>query len=80
VFGRYDNAKPSKDINPALKLTAYELGVQWKPVKVVTAALAYKYAEAEGGTINTYGGTIGSTVPGAKGTYSEIGLWFSFDF
>ena len=33
-----------------------------------------------GGTVSTGNGTIGSTVPGAKGTYNEIGFWFSFDF
>jgi len=80
LFGRYDNAKPSKTLNPALKLTYYNLGVQWKPVKPVVAALAYKYGEGEGGTISTGNGTIGSTKTGFKGKYNEIGLWFSYDF
>ncbi len=80
LFGRYDSADPSKDLNPALNVTSYNLGVQWKPVKPLTAALAYKYAEAKGGKISTGNGTIGSNVPGAKGTYNEIGLWFGFDF
>jgi hypothetical protein len=88
AFGQYWDTNPSKDLNPDLKGNYYNLGVQWKPVKAVTAALAYKYAEVksgiikagQGGTISYGNGTIGSTVPGAKGTYNEIGLWFSFDF
>jgi hypothetical protein len=80
LFGRYDSANPSKTLTPALKLTYYNLGVQWKPVKAVTGALAYKYADVKGGTLSTGNGTIGSTKAGFKGTYNEIGLWFSYDF
>ena len=80
LFGRYDNAKPSKTLNSALKLTYYNIGVQWKPAKPVLASLAYKYADAEGGTVSTGNGTIGSTKAGFKGKYNEIGLWFSYDF
>jgi hypothetical protein len=80
LFGRYDGANPSKTLTPALKLTYYNLGVQWKPVKAVTGALAYKYADVKGGTLSTGNGTIGSTKAGFKGTYNEIGLWFSYDF
>jgi hypothetical protein len=80
LFGRYDSAKPSKTLNPALKLTYYNLGVQWKVAKPVLAALAYKYADSEGGVISTGNGSIGSTKAGYKGKYNEVGLWFSFDF
>ena len=88
LFGQYWDTNPSKDLNPDLKGNYYNLGVQWKAAKAVTAALAYKYAEVkggivkagQGGTISYGNGTIGSTVPGAKGTYNEIGFWFSFDF
>jgi hypothetical protein len=80
LFGRYDNANPSKTLNSALNLTYYNLGVQWKVAKPVTAALAYKYADVKGGTLSTGNGTIGSSKAGFKGTYNEIGLWFSYDF
>jgi hypothetical protein len=80
LFSRYDSANPSKTLNSALKLTYYNLGVQWKPVKPLTAALAYKYADVKGGTFSTGNGTIGSSKKGYKGTYNEIGLWFSYDF
>ena len=88
LFGQYWDTNPSKDLNPDLKGNYYNLGLQWKPVKAVTASLAYKYAEVKGGTIKagqggtiSFGnGTIGSNVPGAKGTYNEVGFWFQFDF
>ena len=80
LFGRYDSVNPSKDLKPALELTYDNLGVQWKPLKPLTAALAYKPAEVKGGTVSTGNGTIGSTTAGSKGTYNEIGLWLSFDF
>ncbi len=80
LFGRYDDAKPSKDLNPTLKLTYYNLGVQWKPVKPLLASLAYKYGEVEGGTVSTGNGSIGSSKAGFKGKYNEIGLWVSYDF
>lgn len=80
LFGRYDSANPSKDLNPNLKFTYYNLGMQWKPVKAVTGSLAYKYADIKGGTFGTSNGTIGSAVTGQKGKYNEIGLWFSYDF
>jgi hypothetical protein len=80
LFGRYDSANPSKTLNSALKLSYYNFGVQWKPVKPLTAALAYKYADVKGGTFSTGNGTIGSTKVGFKGKYNEIGLWFSYDF
>ncbi len=80
LFGRYDTADPSKDLNPALKYKYYNLGVQWKPVKSTVATLAYKYADVEGGTVSTSNGTIGSSKAGYKGKYNEVGLWFSYDF
>ena len=80
LFGRYDSSNPSKDLKPALKYTYYNLGLQWKANKAVTGSLTYKYGVAEGGTVSTGNGTIGSTRAGYEGKYNEIGLWFSFDF
>lgn len=80
LFGRVDSANPSKTLSSALKLTYYNLGVQWKPVKPLTAALAYKAAEVKGGTFSTGNGSIGSITAGRKGTYNEIGIWLSYDF
>jgi hypothetical protein len=80
LFGRYDNANPSKTLNPAQNLTYYNVGVQWRVVKPMTAALAYKYADVKGGTFSTGNGTIGSTKAGFDGKYNEVGLWFLLDF
>ena len=80
VFGRYDNANPSKDLKPALEFTYSNLGVQWRFNKSVAAALGYKVAEVKGGTLGTRNGTIGSAVAGKKGEYNEIGVWAVYDF
>ncbi len=80
IFARYDQAKPSKQLAPDKKLTYYNLGFEKRFNAAVTANIAYKYAEAEGGVISVYGGNIGSLVPGAKGKYQEIGVWAQYDF
>jgi len=80
LFGRYDSSNPSKDLTPTLKFDYYNLGVQWRPVKPMLAALAYKYAEVKNGTLSTSNGTIGSTIAGSDGKYNEFGLWLSYDF
>ncbi len=88
LFGEHWGANPSKDLNPDLHGEYDDLGVQWRPVKAVTATLAYKHAEVKGGnvqaglggTIGFGNSTIGSSVPGAKGVYDEVGLWFQYDF
>jgi hypothetical protein len=80
LFGRYDNAKPSKDLRPALEFTYYNAGVQWRFNKSLATSLGYKHAEVKGGTVSTSNGTIGSTVAGRKGEYNEVGLWAVYDF
>jgi hypothetical protein len=80
VFLRYDDAKPSKTLAPDRKLTYYNLGIQKTFNKVLAASLAYKYAEGKGGVTGTSNGSVGSTVAGAKGKYSEVGAWFVYNF
>jgi len=80
LFARYDQAKPNKDTAPSKKLTYYNLGVEKQFNKVLSANIAYKYAEVEGGTIGTGNGTIGLTVPGKKGKYQEVGVWAVYNF
>ena len=69
VFARYDDGKPSKDLNPDRKLTYYNVGVEKKLNKVLYASLAYKYAKGEGGVTKT-----------SAGEYSEIGAWIVYNF
>ncbi len=42
VFGRYDRVKPSKDLDPSLKDTYYNLGVAFPVTDGVRVAVAYK--------------------------------------
>jgi hypothetical protein len=72
VFARYDSAKPSTDLAPALKDTYYNLGIDYKARKNVDIALAYKYDKVQNGSISTGNGTIGGT---RQGLYKEVGLW-----
>jgi hypothetical protein len=80
VFGRYDQADPSKDLKPALQWTYYNAGLQWTLNKAFAASLVYKYADVEGGTQGTSNGTIGSTNPKEKGKYNEIGVFTVYNF
>jgi hypothetical protein len=80
IFARYDSAKPSKDLHPDRKLTYYNLGVEHTFNKAFTGSIAYKYADVKGGTVGTSNGTIGSTVAGAKGKYTEIGVFAVYNF
>jgi hypothetical protein len=80
LVGRYDSAKPSKDLKPDLKYTYYYAGLQWTVNKAFTAALVYKYADVTGGTVSTPNGTIGSVNPHDKGKYNEIGVFTVYNF
>jgi hypothetical protein len=91
VFGRYDQAKPSKDVVSALKDTYVNVGVSVKPRKGVDLALVYKNEKVENGQISvsgadangsyTIGGT-GSTTNGltTEGKFDEIGLYGQYTF
>ena len=80
IFGRYDNAKPSKDLKPNLKDNFFDAGLQWRANKSFAASLVYKYEEVKGGTISTSDGTIGSTKSTGKGDYNELGFWTVYSF
>jgi hypothetical protein len=80
VFARYDDSDPSKDLKPALGWKYYNAGAQWTLNKAFQASLVYKHADVEGGTVGTSNGTIGSTVPGEKGKYDEIGVFTVYNF
>jgi len=78
VFGRWDNAKTSKDLAPNLKDQYYNFGVDMKPLKNVDVALVYKHETVNGGGfVNTSYGNIGGTV---DGKVDEIGIWTQVAF
>ncbi len=81
IFGRYDTAKPSKDLKPGLKETYYNAGVQWTLNKAFAASLVYKYDEVKGGTFSTGdAGSTGSVNANSKGKFSEIGVYTVYNF
>jgi len=80
VFARYDDVKPSKTLNSALKFNYYNAGVQYRFNKSFAGSLAYKYAQVKGGTLGTGNGTIGGTIGDKKGEYNEIGIFGVYDF
>jgi len=81
VFGKYESAKPSKDLKPNLKETYFNAGLHWRLNKAFAASLIYKNDEVKGGTFSTgNGGTVGSTNAKSKGQFSEIGIYTIYDF
>jgi hypothetical protein len=72
AFARYDSARPSTDLAPALKDEYFNLGIDYKARKNVDIALAYKYDKVKGGSHATANGTIGGT---REGEYKEFGVW-----
>lgn len=80
LFARFDQAKPAKDSHPDRQLTYYNAGLEHVFNQSLSGLLGYKYARAEGGVVATGNGAIGSTVDGAKGKYSELGVWAVYNF
>ncbi len=77
VFARYDHAKPSKDLNPALKDDYFNVGVAYSPRKGIDLALAYKHEKVKNGFMKVSNGTIGGV---NEGKYDEIGIWGQVKF
>lgn len=80
VFGRYDWAKMSLDLNPDLVDTYVLGGVEYKVNKAVNLALAYKTETVKDGQVKSSNGTVGTKVKGEKGKYDEYGLWAQYKF
>ena len=78
AFGRWDEAKTSRDLAPSRKDQYFNAGVAVQPRKFLDFALAYKHEKAGGGGfINTAYGNLGGTV---EGTVDEVGLWALVSF
>lgn len=80
LFARIDEAKPSKDLAPALENKYYNLGVIFTPVAKVDLAVVYKQDKVEGGSLKTSNGTIGATTGALEGKHNELGLWAQVSF
>ena len=67
LFARYDSAKTSKDIDPSLKNTYYNVGVEFPVIKELKIAPVYKYTRLENDT-------------GVDQVTKELGMWGEFRF
>lgn len=77
VFGRYDQVKPSKDLNPGLKDHYFNVGLDYKPIQPLDLALVYKHERTNHGFLNTSNGNIGGA---DHGDYDEVGLFGQLAF
>ena len=73
VFGRFDEAKTSKDLAPSLKDQYFNVGFAVHPRKDVDVALVYKHEKVNGGGfVNTSYGKLGGLT---EGKVDEVGIW-----
>jgi hypothetical protein len=86
VFGRYDDAKLSKDVAADLKDTYYNVGVAYKPIKQLDFALVYKNEKVKNGSASISSGNangsvlIGGATAAGSGTYEEVGIFARWAF
>ncbi|MBU6299261.1 MAG: hypothetical protein KGJ79_05600 [Alphaproteobacteria bacterium] len=83
VFGRYDYVKPYSDtMHKMYHNTYYNIGIDYRPTKIVDIALVYKHDAGSNGYFGDSNGTIGGTAfaMGNNGTDNEIGLWGDFQW
>lgn len=81
AFGRYDNAKLSKDLAPDLKDEYFDVGVEAHPIKNVDVAFAYKHEKMDGGpAAESFATANGAAINEANGKYDEVGIWTRVSF
>jgi hypothetical protein len=91
VFGRYDQADLSKDVDHGLRDKFADAGVIFRPTKGVDVGLVYKYEEVSHGTVSISSGdgnasyTIGGTGVAGTGTktdgrFNEVGVYTQVKF
>jgi hypothetical protein len=86
VFGRYDEAKLSKDVAPNLKDKYLSIGVAYKPIKPLDFALVYKNEKVNNGSTSISGAdangsyAIGGANGTRNGTFEEVGLYAQWVF
>ena len=80
MFGRYDQAKLSKDVAPDLKDKYLNIGVAYKPIKALDFALVYKNEKVNNGSTSISGAdangsyAIGGANHTRNGTFDELGM------
>jgi hypothetical protein len=78
VFGRWDEAKTSKDLAPNLKDEYFNVGLAAHATSKIDVSLVYKHEKMDNGFINTaytgYSAKLG-TVAMSSGEVNEIGIF-----
>jgi len=80
VFGRWDYLKPQEDTAPNYHSNFFNVGLDYKPIDPIDIALVYKHESVIDGVLSTSNGSIGTTTPGAKGVYDEVGIFTGLKF
>ncbi|MDE2263561.1 MAG: carbohydrate porin [Gammaproteobacteria bacterium] len=81
VFGRWDQAKLSKDLASGLKDQYFNVGLESHPIKNVDVAFVYKHEKMDGGpATGSFSTTNGSAFNEADGKYDEVGIWAQVSF
>lgn len=86
VFGRYDEAKLSKDVDSGLKDTYFNVGVAYKAGKHIDLALVYKNEKVDHGTVSISSAdanssyAIGGINAATGGKFDEIGVYSQLSF
>jgi hypothetical protein len=89
AIARVDYAKPSKDLNPNLNDTYFNVGLAWHATKDIDLTFAVKHEQVNHGTIESLNGNITKTPTGGfdgliggtnNGTYTEGGMWVLVNF
>jgi hypothetical protein len=78
AFGRWDQAKTSRDLAPNRKDEYFNAGIAVQPNKFLEFAFAYKHERVDGGGfVDTAYGNLGGNI---DGTVDEVGLWVQASF
>src|SRR5487761_107468 len=81
VFGRWDQAKLSKDLASGLKDQYFDAGLESHPIKNVDVAFVYKHEKMDGGPAGaSFSTTNGAAISEADGKYDEVGIWTQVSF
>ena len=81
VFGRWDQAKVSKDLASGLKDQYFNVGLEAHPIKNVDVAFVYKHEKMDGGlAADSFSTTNGAAFNEADGKYDEVGIWTQVSF
>lgn len=86
IFGRFDDSKLSKTVDPKLQDQYFNLGVDYRPIPKIDVAAVYKDERVSHGSTSVSGfdangsNVIGGTSYANGGLYKEFGLFAQWTF